>query len=126
MIGVGMTRLPQDARANDRGCGWRGNPGRTPGRGPEPKRHRRHLLRQRLRGLAIGQRIARHVGIVEVPIINLENACASSGGALREAQAWIDSDSAGTALVVGVEMLTHQVGGLISSDAHGIAERLGF
>ena len=76
-------------------------------------------------GLAIGQRIARHVGIAEVPIINLENACASSGGALREAQAWIDSDSAGTALVIGVEMLTHQGAGLISSDAHGVAERLG-
>jgi acetyl-CoA acetyltransferase len=76
-------------------------------------------------GLAIGQRVARASGIGEIPIVNLENACASSGGALREAHAWVASGGSDLALVLGVEMLTNMGGGLVSSDAHGASQRIG-
>ncbi|MGE0309054.1 MAG: thiolase family protein [Acidimicrobiia bacterium] len=76
-------------------------------------------------GVGLGQRVMRRVGMLGVPIINLENACASSGVAMRDAVAWVESESVEVALVIGVEMLTHRAAGLITSDADGIAEQLG-
>jgi acetyl-CoA acetyltransferase len=60
-----------------------------------------------------------------LPVVNLENACASSGVALRNAIAWVESGSIDTALVVGVEQLTARGSGLVKSDAEGPSEQLG-
>ena len=76
-------------------------------------------------GIGVGQRIARELGISRLPVVNLENACASSGVALRNAIAWVASDAVQTALVVGVEQLTSRGSGLVKSDSQGPSEQLG-
>jgi acetyl-CoA acetyltransferase len=76
-------------------------------------------------GIGIGQRIARELGLSRLPVVNMENACASSGVALRNAIAWVASGAIQTALVVGVEQLTARGSGLVKSDAEGPSEQLG-
>jgi acetyl-CoA acetyltransferase len=60
-----------------------------------------------------GQRLFRDSSFVGHPLVNVENACASSTSALLEAVAWVGSGLARTVLVVGVEMLTGKVQGLL-------------
>jgi acetyl-CoA acetyltransferase len=60
-----------------------------------------------------GQTIARDVGFAGLPVINIENACASATCALLEGAAWIHAGMAETVLVVGVEKLSNSFGGLI-------------
>lgn len=54
----------------------------------------------------IGQSCVKDLGFAATPVINIENACASSSTALREAMAWIAAGYCDTALVFGVEILT--------------------
>src|ERR1700760_217639 len=54
-----------------------------------------------------GQAALRHSGLAGLPMVNVENACASSGSAFAVACWAIGSESARTALVVGAEKLTH-------------------
>jgi acetyl-CoA acetyltransferase len=61
----------------------------------------------------IGQRTLWISNLVGKPIINIENACASGTNALLEAIAWIKAEMADIALVVGVEILTGRLNGLI-------------
>lgn len=60
-----------------------------------------------------GQRLLRDSRFAGHPLVNVENACASSTSALLEAVAWVGSGLARTVLVVGVEMLTGKVQGLL-------------
>lgn len=60
-----------------------------------------------------GQRLFRDSPFVGHPLVNVENACASSTSALLEAIAWVGAGLARTVLVVGVEMLTGKVQGLL-------------
>lgn len=53
-----------------------------------------------------GQRVLKDIGLVGPPIVNVENACASSTTALNEAAMWIRAGMVETALVVGVESLS--------------------
>ena len=55
-----------------------------------------------------GQAALRHAGLLGLPIVNVENACASGSSALNLAVALIESGRLETALVVGAEKLTHQ------------------
>jgi acetyl-CoA acetyltransferase len=63
-------------------------------------------------GPAIGQRALRHVGMAGIPIVNVENACASSSTALVEAVAWIRAGMCDVALAFGVEIVSVQTGPL--------------
>jgi acetyl-CoA acetyltransferase len=76
-------------------------------------------------GMGIGQSVLREVGITGIPITNVENACASSGSALREAVAWVDSGAAEVALVFGVDQLTRTAQGLIDTGRASVAEEVG-
>ena len=76
-------------------------------------------------GMGIGQSILREIGITGIPITNVENACASSGSALREAIAWVESGAAEVALVWGIEQLTRTAKGLISTGRASVAEDVG-
>jgi acetyl-CoA acetyltransferase len=57
-----------------------------------------------------GQRVLKDIGLVGPPIINVENACASSTTALNEGAMWIRAGMAETVLVVGVESLSRHDG----------------
>jgi acetyl-CoA acetyltransferase len=63
-------------------------------------------------GPAIGQRALRHLGMAGIPIVNVENACASSSSALVEATAWIRAGMCDVALAMGVEIVSVQAGPL--------------
>ena len=52
-----------------------------------------------------GQVILRHVGLSGIPVINVENACASGATALQQAALSVRSGAAETALAFGVEKL---------------------
>jgi acetyl-CoA acetyltransferase len=54
----------------------------------------------------VGQRVLKDLGMTGIPIVNLENACASGSTAVRDAFAWIRADLVDAALVVGVESLS--------------------
>ncbi|MGH2784328.1 MAG: thiolase family protein [Actinomycetota bacterium] len=58
----------------------------------------------------IGQRVLKDLGMTGIPIVNVENACASGSTALREAMAWIRAGFADVVLAVGVESLSAQPG----------------
>src|SRR5262245_5912187 len=52
-----------------------------------------------------GQVVLQHSGIAGIPIINVENACASAATALRGAWLEVASGAADIALAVGVEQM---------------------
>ncbi|MGE0807172.1 MAG: thiolase family protein [Burkholderiaceae bacterium] len=54
----------------------------------------------------LGQRLLMQTPLLGKPVVNVENACASSGTAMREALAWLEAGFCRTALAVGVETLT--------------------
>jgi acetyl-CoA acetyltransferase len=54
-----------------------------------------------------GQSALRHTGVLGVPIVNVENACASASSAFWLAWMSVASGTAEVALAVGAEKLTH-------------------
>src|SRR5207244_12902142 len=56
-----------------------------------------------------GEVALRHAGFRGVPIVNVENACASSSTALHVACLAVEAGAVDVALAVGVEKLTHPV-----------------
>src|SRR5207302_2660887 len=55
-----------------------------------------------------GQVALRHTGLLGVPIVNVENACASASTAFHLACMAVGSGSVDVALAVGAEKLTHE------------------
>lgn len=55
-----------------------------------------------------GQVALRHTGLLGVPMVNVENACASASSAFNLAVSAVASGSVDVALAVGSEKLTHQ------------------
>ncbi|HJP41254.1 MAG TPA: thiolase family protein [Dehalococcoidia bacterium] len=55
-----------------------------------------------------GQVVLRSVGIGKIPVINVENACASSSTAFNQAAALVSAGLYDIALAVGVEKLYHE------------------
>jgi acetyl-CoA acetyltransferase len=55
-----------------------------------------------------GEIALRHIGIQNVPVTNVENACASASTALDMAAAWLEAGRGGVALAVGAEKMFSQ------------------
>lgn len=64
-----------------------------------------------LGGMMAGQRVLKPLGMTSIPIANVENACASSATAFREAWVAVAAGVYDVALVLGVEKLTKLGGG---------------
>lgn len=64
-------------------------------------------------GMLIGQRIFKELGLLGIPIVNLENACSSGGTALAQAYLAISAGAYDVALVLGVEKLSDLGGGVL-------------
>lgn len=58
-----------------------------------------------LQGISAGAQVARDLGLAGIPVVNVENACASGTTAIHEAAAWILAGRADAALVVGFEKM---------------------
>ena len=63
----------------------------------------------------IGQRVLKDLGMTGMPIVNVENACASGSTAFRDAFAWIRAGLVDVALAIGVESLS-SMKGLVTLD----------
>lgn len=57
----------------------------------------------------VGQRCVKELGLLGIPIVNVENACSSGSTALREAYAWVSAGFADVALAFGVENLSRSL-----------------
>ncbi len=55
-----------------------------------------------------GEIALRDMGIQEIPVINVENACASASTALDMAVTWLEAGRGGVALAVGAEKMFHE------------------
>jgi len=56
-------------------------------------------------GISAGQQVARDLGLGGIPVVNVENACASGTTAIHEAATWIEAGRADVVLVVGFEKM---------------------
>lgn len=75
-------------------------------------------------GELVGQRILREMEFPEVPVLNVENACASGASALREAWIAVGAGVVDTALVLGIEKLAHK--GLLNFQNPTLEQQMGF
>jgi acetyl-CoA acetyltransferase len=73
----------------------------------------------------VGQNVFWEVGINRVPIVNLENACASGSTALREAWMAVAGGFYDTVMVVGVEKAVMPKGPLLNVGAAELETKLG-
>lgn len=73
----------------------------------------------------VAQRALHAMGIVDVPIITVENACASGTTALHEAITSVSMDRFDTVLALGVEKMTDQFAGAIHPETTDIEGRSG-
>jgi acetyl-CoA acetyltransferase len=73
----------------------------------------------------IAQRVLAGLGIVGVPVLTFENACASSTSAFHEAVGAVDAGRHGSALVLGVEHLTSRFSGAIPVEGRDPEGRAG-
>lgn len=64
-----------------------------------------------LGGMMSGQRVLKPIGLTSIPVVNTENACASSATAFREAWTAVGAGLYDVAVVIGVEKLTKLRGG---------------
>lgn len=68
-------------------------------------------------GNGIGQRVLKDLGMTGMPIVNVENACASGSTALQGAWAAIKAGLYDTAIAIGVETLSAKSGPITSDPA---------
>ncbi len=73
----------------------------------------------------VAQRALHAVGILDIPIITVENACASGTTALHEAVVAVSSGRYGHVLALGVEKMTDQFAGAIHPESTDIEGRSG-
>lgn len=74
-------------------------------------------------GEVTGQRILKEMAFPEIPVTNVENACASGSSAFREAWIAVGAGMADVALVVGVEKLATK--GLLAMKTQTFEEKIG-
>lgn len=75
--------------------------------------------------LGTAQRVLHGLGIVDVPIVTVENACASATTAYHEAYEAIRRDRYGTVLTLGIEQMTQRFKGAIHPEATDPEGRMG-
>lgn len=76
--------------------------------------------------ITLGQMVLWEVGIKEIPIMNIENACASSGTAFREAWLGIAAGLYDMAIAFGVEKTFIRKGSMIDIGKAYFENRMGF
>ncbi|HCP00307.1 MAG TPA: thiolase, partial [Rhodospirillaceae bacterium] len=55
-----------------------------------------------------GEIALRTMGVQEIPVTNVENACASASTALDMATTWLEAGRGGVALAIGAEKMFHE------------------
>lgn len=78
-----------------------------------------------LGGGAVGQRVLERVGLLGLPVVNVENACASGSTAVHLARGMIEAGQHHTVLVLGAERMTGMFQGGITLDRTDRPTRIG-
>jgi acetyl-CoA acetyltransferase len=115
IAGVGMTRFTKQAERGHEGLAAEAVDAALRDAGVEAREIQASFCGSVAGGGAIGQRVLKRLGVTGAPIVNVENACASSSTALFEALAWIRGGLADVCLAMGVEILSPARGPLKAS-----------
>jgi benzoylsuccinyl-CoA thiolase BbsB subunit len=116
VIGVGMIPFGKYPDTNIADLGWPAVKAAIKDANIEPKRIEAVYSGTARGGAMVGQRIMGRIGLAGIPIVNVENACSSSSGALAQAALAIQAGAYDMALVIGVEKLTKFGGGTLPLD----------
>jgi acetyl-CoA acetyltransferase len=125
VIGVGMIPFGKYPDTNIADLGWPAVKAAIKDANIEPKRIQAVYSGTARGGAMVGQRIMGRIGLAGIPIVNVENACSSSSGALAQAVIAIESGAYDVALVIGVEKLTKFGSGTLPLDEDDWEVRLG-
>jgi acetyl-CoA acetyltransferase len=114
ILGTGMTRFGRLTGEDLRSLSEQAAAGALDDAGLQPRDVQMVLFGNAVEGVLHGQEMIRaevalrHTGLHGVPMINVENACASSTSAFQLACTAIVAGTAEVVLVVGAEKLTHE------------------
>jgi len=130
VIGVGMTRFGKHPDRSLRDLGFEACLSALEDAGVSPKRieagYCGNALAPALQGeTGVGQNVFWEVGISRVPVVNIENACASGSTAFREAWMAVAGGFYDLVLVVGVEKTVMPKGTMLNVGAAEWETRLG-
>jgi acetyl-CoA acetyltransferase len=125
VIGVGMIPFGKYPDKNIADLGWPAVKATIADADIDPKRIQAVYSGTARGGAMVGQRIMGRIGLAGIPIVNVENACSSSSGALAQAVIAVGAGIYDVALVIGVEKLTKFGGGTLPLDEDDWEVRLG-
>jgi acetyl-CoA acetyltransferase len=114
IAGVGMTRFGKHLETGLKALGREALLEALADSGVEKEAVEAAFVGNAMAGLVTGQEcirgqvVLRSAGIGAIPVINVENACASSSTALHQACAMVEAGVYDTVLAVGVEKLYHE------------------
>ncbi len=113
IAGVGMTRFGKHMETGLKALGAEAVRAALADAGVEPSRIEAAYVANAAAGLVTGQEcirgqvILRSIGIGRIPVVNVENACASASTALHQACAMVSAGYYDVVLALGVEKLYH-------------------
>jgi acetyl-CoA acetyltransferase len=125
VIGVGMIPFGKYPDTNIADLGWPAVKAAIKDANIDAKRIQAVYSGTARGGAMVGQRIMGRIGLAGIPIVNVENACSSSSGALAQAVIAVGAGAYDVALVIGVEKLTKFGGGTLPLDEDDWEVRLG-
>lgn len=114
VAGVGMTRFGKMLDTGLKGIGGQAVTAAIQDAGIQPGDIQAAYVGNAAAGLVTGQEcirgqvVLRSVGIGKIPVINVENACASASTALHQASAMVTAGLYDVVLALGVEKLYHE------------------
>jgi benzoylsuccinyl-CoA thiolase BbsB subunit len=125
VIGVGMIPFGKYPDTNIADLGWPAVKAAIRDANIDPKRIEAVYSGTARGGAMVGQRIMGRIGLAGLPIVNVENACSSSSGAMAQGVMAIKAGAYDVVLVIGVEKLTKFGGGTLPLDEDDWEVRLG-
>ena len=76
-------------------------------------------------GMVVGQKVLAELGLAGIPLINVENACASASTALHVAWSLVASGCYGAALALGLEQMSRTIEGTIPLGTDSLELQMG-
>lgn len=107
VIGVGMTKFGRFAEASFEDLGREAITNAIKDADIKPKEIEFGYCGNVYGGMCMGQRVLKEIGIADIEIINVDNACASGSTALRGVWYAIATGLYDIGIAVGIEKLTH-------------------
>ena len=110
VIGAGMTVFGKYPQKTPEDLGFEAISAALNDAGIQPRQVQVAICGTVYGGWCIGQRILKNVGISNLEVLNVENACATGASAFREAWLRVATGQCDIAIAVGVESMTTSPG----------------